>query len=152
MQSPTAGVATEAATHKNGVLGRQTCQAAWWTDLPSPLAVLKLACDQSIGPQLSTPNRVDWTKACQCASKDATNARNIHRIAQTFIGTQSYCRVHRQACLGAGAGVESHSNAKLGWDEPSPRIRRPELSTSRRQRWHRSMLIGPTTSLVGVLA
>ena len=30
--------ATEAATQKNGVLGRQTCHAAWWTDLPSPLA------------------------------------------------------------------------------------------------------------------
>jgi hypothetical protein len=34
----TRSISTEAATHKNGVLGRQTCQAAWWTDLPSPLA------------------------------------------------------------------------------------------------------------------
>ena len=32
----TRSISTEAATHKNGVLGRQTCQAAWWTDLPSP--------------------------------------------------------------------------------------------------------------------
>ena len=34
----TRSISTEAATHTNRVLGRQTCQAAWWTDLPSPLA------------------------------------------------------------------------------------------------------------------
>ena len=38
LAAKTKSISTEAATHKNGVLGRQTCQAAWWTDLPGPLA------------------------------------------------------------------------------------------------------------------